>query len=84
MQVKDKQESRAAQLAKRKMLQEVSAGEGFSSTNTPYLIFGLKDAKQVDRLEIAWPGGETEVLTNLAANQAIVVTQGTPEPRRVY
>jgi hypothetical protein len=68
----------------RKMLQEVSAGEGFSSTNTPYLIFGLGQSATVDRLQVEWPGGETEVMTNLAADQAIVVTQGTPEPRRVY
>ncbi|MDP6947282.1 MAG: CRTAC1 family protein, partial [Myxococcota bacterium] len=45
-----------ARFGDRQLLQEVSAGEGFSSTNTPYLIFGLGDAPKVDSLVIDWMG----------------------------
>jgi hypothetical protein len=68
----------------RQLLQEVSAGEGFSSTNTPYLVFGLGSATQVDSLTIGWLGGEAQVLGPIAANQALIVTQGDPNPKRVY
>ena len=66
------------------LLQEVSAGEGFSSTNTPYLVFGLGGASQVDSLTIEWVGGEPQVIGPIAANQALIVTQGEAEPKRVY
>jgi hypothetical protein len=68
----------------KKLLQEVSAGEGFSSTNTPYLVFGLGVAKTMEKLTIHWPGGEPQVLENLAANQALLIKQGDATPRRIY
>jgi hypothetical protein len=66
------------------LLQEVSAGEGFSSTNTPYLIFGLGSATQVDSLTVDWIGGEPQDLGSVAANQALLITQGDATPKRVY
>jgi hypothetical protein len=38
--------------------------------------FGLGDADRVERLEIQWPSGVKQVLTNLAANRHIVVEEG--------
>ena len=73
-----------AHYAGRKLLQEVSAGEGFSSTNTPYLIFGLDTATRVDSLVIEWLGGERQTLGPFAANQALVITQGQDTTKRIY
>ncbi|GEM_PF-2284598 len=64
--------------------QEVAAGQGFSSTYSPYLIFGLAKAGQADEVEITWPSGTVQKLPTLAANQAIVVTEGSEELRRIY
>ena len=71
-------------IGERTLTQEVAAGQGFSSTMTPYLIFGLGDADKVDAVRIQWPTGETRVLPALAADQAIEVTEGSETLRRVY
>ena len=68
----------------RLIMQEVAAGQGFSSTNSPYLIFGLGDATSVDRVTIRWTNGEVQELSALAADQAIVVKEGDANLRRVY
>ena len=68
----------------RKILQEVSAGEGFSSTNSPYLVFGLGDAKQADKVSIQWMNGVVQELGALAANQALVIEEGSETPVRIY
>lgn len=71
-------------IGERTLTQEVAAGQGFSSTMTPYLIFGLGEADRVDAVRIQWPTGETRVLPALAADQAIEVTEGNETLRRVY
>ena len=68
----------------RSLHQERVAGQGFSSTYSPYLIFGLADASQVDGVTIRWPSGLVQRLPPLAADQALVVTEGSSELRRVY
>ena len=68
----------------KKLLQEVSAGEGFSSTNTPYLVFGLGEAIQADKVRIEWMSGVVQHLGSVAANQALFVEEGTKTPVRVY
>lgn len=70
--------------AGRVMTQEVAAPQGFSSTNSPYLIFGLTPADRADRIEIRWPSGATQRLGPVAADQALVVTEGSDALRRVY
>ena len=42
--------------------------------------FGLGAAERVDRLVIRWPSGAEQVLTDVAANQHVVVTEGVDEP----
>ena len=43
----------------------------------PNLVhFGLGDAERVERLEIRWPSGKSQVLTNLGADTHIVVDEG--------
>ena len=39
--------------------------------------FGLGDRTQVDRLEIRWPSGQVDVLTDIQADQKIRVIEGT-------
>ena len=55
---------------------------GFQGTNSPYLIFGLDQAKHVDKVAIRWPNGAMQTLPALAVNQAIIVTEGAM-PRRI-
>jgi len=47
---------------------EILAGDSYLSTCDSRLHFGLGEARTVDRLEIRWPSGGTEVHEHLSAN----------------
>jgi hypothetical protein len=38
---------------------------------------------KIDRLTILWPSGLDQTLTDLQADQHILVFEGTPTPRRI-
>jgi enediyne biosynthesis protein E4 len=44
-------------------LQEVSGGSGFCAQNDRRLHFGVGKAATIDRAEIRWPSGKTQVVT---------------------
>ncbi|MBI2689652.1 MAG: VCBS repeat-containing protein [Acidobacteria bacterium] len=52
---------------------EVKGSEGFGATNPMRVHFGLGKADAVERLEVRWPTGERQVLTNVKANQILKV-----------
>jgi len=58
-------------------VQEISAQTGHSAQNSLEAHFGLGTAPAVDSLIIRWPAGGVEVLTNLAANRVINLTEDT-------
>jgi hypothetical protein len=55
---------------------EVHSGRSYQSHFGSRLHFGLGAKKRVDRIEIRWIGGTTDVLTDIATNQALVIRQG--------
>lgn len=64
---------------------EVRSGGSYLSQNDLRVHFGLGDASKVDRLEIRWPSGRTEVLSNLATNHFYKVkeSEGAVAPEKV-
>ena len=57
-------------------VREVKAGSSYLGQNDLRQHFGLGQAAHVDRLEIRWPSGQVETLTNLAPNQMLTITEG--------
>ncbi len=55
---------------------EVLSGGSYLSQNDLRLHFGLGRRDRVDKIDIHWPGGKTEVLTNLAADHFYCVKEG--------
>lgn len=55
---------------------EVRSGGSYMSQSDLRLHFGLGDHLQADKVEIAWPSGEKESLTNLAADHFYCVKEG--------
>ncbi len=49
---------------------------GYMSTMDERGHFGLGPARRADSLEVIWPDGATQVLTDIAADQILTVTQG--------
>jgi hypothetical protein len=54
----------------------VRSGSSYCSQSDLALTFGLGNDSQVSALEIEWPSGAKERLTNIAANQFITVEEG--------
>ena len=52
------------------------AGDGYYNSSIPLLRVGLGKSQFVDRLEIDWPSGHTQIIKNLAADRHYVVAEG--------
>jgi enediyne biosynthesis protein E4 len=57
---------------------ERRGGGSYLSQNDTRLHFGLEKRPAVDRIDVRWPGGTTQVLTNVPANRFITITEGDP------
>jgi hypothetical protein len=55
---------------------EVRSSGSYLSQNDLRLHFGLGERRQADRVEISWPSGATETLTNLEADRFYCVKEG--------
>ena len=64
-----------ARYGSRRQAQEVNAQSSFYSTNDRRLHFGLGNESAAD-LTIRWTNGTTETISNVAANQLVVIREG--------
>ncbi|HEV2859588.1 MAG TPA: CRTAC1 family protein [Pyrinomonadaceae bacterium] len=55
---------------------DVVSGAGYASQNDPCLHFGLGPAAKVERLEVHWPGGATELFDVPAVDRTLTLTEG--------
>ena len=55
---------------------EVLSGGSYLSQNDLRLHFGLGGRERVDKVEVSWPTGKAETLTNLAADHFYAVKEG--------
>jgi enediyne biosynthesis protein E4 len=55
---------------------EVHSGGSYLSQNDLRVHFGLAKATKIDKVEIHWPSGHIDTLTNLAADQYYTVLEG--------
>ncbi len=55
---------------------EVRSGGSYLSSSDLRLHFGLGEATRVDRLEVHWPSGKTDVVAGAPADHVLVVKEG--------
>jgi hypothetical protein len=55
---------------------EVVSGGSYLSQHDLRIHFGLGNHDRIERVEILWPNGTKEILTNLSANRFYVVREG--------
>jgi len=55
---------------------ELAAGSGYASQNSPLLHFGLGDAPAIDRITVRWPSGQVDTYENLPANTTYTLHEG--------
>jgi hypothetical protein len=56
--------------------QMLRSGSSYASASELILTFGLAQASKADSVEIRWPSGQIDTLTNVGAGQTITVTEG--------
>jgi len=62
----------------RSQVDQVCAGRGYQSAEDLRLHFGLGTNRVIDRLEVRWPSGLTNVWTEFPADRVIRITEGQP------
>ncbi len=60
---------------------QVEAGSGYLSQHTKTVHFGLATRTTAQKLEITWPSGTKQTLTNLAAGNRYDIEEGNPTPK---
>ena len=70
-------------------IDEVHSGRGYQGHFGSRLHFGLGKHDRVDRVEVRWPGGGTDVFQDVDVDQLVTLTQGgqltrghVPPPRK--
>jgi len=61
-------------------LRFVNGGNGFASQSSTRIHLGIADRKVVERTEIRWPSGATQVFENLGADRIYKIVEGNPKP----
>lgn len=59
-----------------KFVQEVRSGSSYISNNDMRLHFGLGSSATIDRIEIRWPNGSTEVFPGGSADHFVTLMEG--------
>ncbi len=55
----------------------VTAGDGYAAVNDRRVVIGLGTHRQVDRLQIRWPGGDTSEFADVEGDRHWIVVQGS-------
>jgi hypothetical protein len=58
-------------------VEQAKGGMSYMSASDPRIFFGLGKRAKIDLLEITWPSGQVDRLTNLSADQIIAVKEGS-------
>lgn len=54
---------------------EATTAVGYNSSSDKRVYFGLSDATTIDRIELTWPSGVRQLLTNVKADQILTITE---------
>ena len=58
------------------LLDEVHSGRGYQSHYGTRLYFGLGNRMKIDRVEVSWIGGGTDVFKDIAVDQLVTLVEG--------
>jgi hypothetical protein len=56
---------------------QIISGTSLGAGNQVSAHFGLGTVAQADTVMVRWPSGQTQTFSNVAANQRIVITEGS-------
>ena len=62
----------------KRLARVAAAGTGYLSSHDHRLLFGLDRAERAERIEVAWPSGERQVIENVPAGTSVRIREGEP------
>jgi len=65
-------------------VEQAKGGTSYMSASDPRIHFGLGKRNLVDSLEVSWPSGRVDRLTNVPVDQIIAVKEGTGIVARLF
>lgn len=54
---------------------ELFSATGYNSADDPTLLFGLGQHDHVDLVEVTWPGGNVQTLSNVSSGKTLTITE---------
>lgn len=57
-------------------IDEVRSGGSYISQNDPRLHFGLENRTKIDLIEVKWPNGGVEKISNVGVNRVLTIREG--------
>ena len=57
-------------------IEEVYSGGSYLSQNDLRLHFGLEKRSKIDLIEVRWPGGNIDKVTNVGVNKILTIKEG--------
>jgi hypothetical protein len=58
-------------------VEQAKGGMSYMSASDPRILFGLGKRTKIDSLEVTWPSGQVDKLTNVPIDRIIAVKEGT-------
>ncbi len=58
-------------------VEQSKGGMGYMSASDPRILFGVGKRTKIESLEITWPSGQVDKLTNLPIDKIIAIKEGT-------
>ena len=68
----------------RAQFDQMKGGSSYQSAHDPRIHFGLGDTVKVDAIEVKWPSGTVDHLTNVAADRVVTIKEGSGEIESRY
>ena len=59
-----------------KQIAQKKSATGYLSQSDPRIHFGLGKETQVEKIEVIWPSGATQVIENVKAGQILTLKEG--------
>ncbi len=56
-----------------------TGGDGYMCTNEQIVHVGVGQIQTIDRVEVRWPGGQTQTFSDLAINRRVLIVESDPE-----
>ncbi len=70
-------------LESRRVVRQLTAGDGFQASNQRVLVLGLGASRVVPSVEVTWPSGERQVFDGLPLDSEVVLVEGRSQAFRL-